>query len=67
MKKIFKLLIGCFVLIIFLLVISFCVIFFFGRQIWERVAPYFGMGGSSNVSNTYTEKIDKNFKLTELL
>lgn len=53
MKKMFKLLIGCFVLIVFLVLLLACILFFFWRQIWERVAPFFGMGQSVNYSNTY--------------
>ena len=54
MKKMFKLLIGCFVLVIFLVVVLACVLFFFGKQIWDRVAPFFGKEPRANISNTYS-------------
>lgn len=52
MKKMFKLLIGCFVLIVLLLVLSACIIFFFWQKIWDRVAPWFGAEPGTNISNT---------------
>jgi hypothetical protein len=36
----------------FLVLVLACILFFFWRQIWERVAPFFGMGPSVNYSNT---------------
>jgi len=53
MKKMFKLLIGCFVLLVFLVLLLACILFFFWRQIWERVAPFFGKEPGTNISNTY--------------
>ena len=54
MKKMFKLLIGCFVLVVFLVLVLACILFFFWRQIWDRVAPFFGVSPSVNYSNTYS-------------
>lgn len=57
MKKMFKLLIGCFVLVVFLVLVLACILFFFWRQIWDRIAPFFGKEPSANISNTYSGEL----------